>query len=179
MRPAREPVERIGQTYFVTSQTIQRKPFFRYERWAALFQEVLQHYRGTSFLLHAYVIMPDHFHLLISPLESLEKAVQNIKGGFSFRAKRAFDWKQDIWQPGFSDHRIRDAQDLDRHVAYIENNPLRSRSCERARDYPFISVLLDPVPQRLKPLNLNISNGGAEAPPLQSSGNEEDAYARS
>jgi REP element-mobilizing transposase RayT len=40
-------------------------------------QEILQHYRGKSYLLHAYVVMPDHFHLIISPKESLERAMQN------------------------------------------------------------------------------------------------------
>ena len=59
MRPAREAVRGNGQTYFVSSQTIDRRPFFRHERWALLMQEVLQHYRGDSYLLHAYVIMPD------------------------------------------------------------------------------------------------------------------------
>jgi len=34
------------------------------------------------------LFMPDHFHLLITPRESLERAMQLIKGGFSFRAKR-------------------------------------------------------------------------------------------
>jgi putative transposase len=130
-------------------------------------QEVLQHYRSGSYLLHAYVIMPDHFHLLISPEESLERAIQNIKGGFSFRAKRAFDWNQDIWQPGFSDHRIRDAEDWDRHVGYIRDNPVKSKLCERPENYPYFAVCLDPVPQWLKPPINRTVNGGAEAPPLQ------------
>ena len=42
------------------------------------------------FLLHDFVIMPNHFHLLLTPAAdiSLEKALQLIKGGFSYRAKR-------------------------------------------------------------------------------------------
>ncbi|HEV2464609.1 MAG TPA: transposase [Acidobacteriaceae bacterium] len=145
MRPARERLPSTKHTYFVTSQTIQRKPFFRHERWARLFEETLLHYREKSYLLHAYVIMPDHFHVLISPLENLERAMQNIKGGYSFRAKRAFDWKQDIWQPGFSDHRIRDLEDLSRHLVYIENNPTRARLCKRTEEYPYLAMRLDPI----------------------------------
>jgi putative transposase len=170
MRPARELVEKMGQIYFVTSQTIQREPFFRHERWAVLFQEILQHYRGKSYLLHAYVIMPDHFHILISPQESLERAVQNIKGGFSFRAKRAFDWKQDIWQAGFSDHRIRDGEDLDRHLAYIQKNPVKAKLCEKSEHYSYMSMQLDTFPQGLKPHIFGGLDGGAEAPPLQPQG---------
>ena len=167
MRPARELVETKRQTYFVTSQTIQRNPFFRHERWAVLFQEILQHYRGKSYLLHAYVIMPDHFHILISPQESLERAVQNIKGGFSFRAKKAFEWKHDIWQPGFSDHRIRDGEDLERHLAYIESNPVKAKLCNKSGQYSYVSTRLDPIPQGLKPHFPESLDGGAEAPPLQ------------
>jgi putative transposase len=162
MRPAREKVSRSDQTYFVSSQTVERQPFFRHERWAVLLQDVLQHYRGTSYLLHAYVIMPDHFHILISPKESLERAMQNIKGGFSFRARSAFQWRHDIWQVGFSDHRIRDVEDWARHVAYIRSNP-------PTEDYRYLAVNLDPLPQRLKPPTLVSSDGGAEAPPLHKS----------
>jgi putative transposase len=167
MRPARETVRRSGQTYFVSSQTVDRQPFFRHERWAALMQEVLQHYRANSYQLHAFVVMPDHFHVILSPQDSLERAMQNIKGGFSFRARQAFNWKHNIWQAGFSDHRIRDAEDWDRHVDYIRRNPVKSKLCSSSEDYRYLAVNLDPIPQRLKPLTPARSDGGAKAPPLQ------------
>lgn len=167
VRPSRETIRSSEHAYFVSSQAAQRKSFFRHERWALLLQEILQHYRGISYQLHAYVIMPDHFHILISPQDSLEKAVQNIKGGFSFRAKKAFEWSHDIWQPGFSDHRIRDLEDWERHVEYIRHNPVKARLCERPEGYPYLATHLDPIPQRLKPLTLAGGNGGAEALPLQ------------
>ena len=167
MRPARETVRRSGQTYFVSSQTVDRQPFFRHERWAVLMQEVLQHYRGSSYQLHAYVVMPDHFHAILSPQDSLEKAMQSIKGGFSFRARQAFDWRHNIWQAGFSDHRIRDAEDWDRHVDYIRRNPVKSKLCSASEDYRYFAVNLDSIPQRLKPFTPAGSDGGAEAPPLQ------------
>lgn len=167
MRPTRGTVESKGQTYFVSSQTVERRPFFRHERWALLMQDVFQHYRDASYLLHAYVVMPDHFHALLSPHDSLERAMQNIKGGFSFRAKRAFDWKHDVWQAGFSDHRIRDIEDWDRHIAYIRHNPVKARLCASSADYRYLAADLDPIPQRLKPPSLITLNGGAEAPPLQ------------
>ena len=164
MRPARESVKSSGQTYFVSSQTIARRPFFRHERWVLLMEEVLQHYRGDSYLLHAYVVMPDHFHIIITPRESLERAMQNIKGGFSFRAKRAFNWKFDIWQAGFSDHRIRDIEDWNHHTSYMRYNPVKAKL---AVDYRYLAFDLDPIPQRLKPSFLAGSDGRPEAPPLQ------------
>jgi putative transposase len=93
--------------------------------------------------------------------------MQNIKGSFSFRAKSAFDWKQNIWQPGFSDHRIRDARDWDCHIAYMRQNPVKNKLCSSSEEYRYLALDLDPIPQRLKPFNLSRSDGEAEAPPLQ------------
>jgi REP element-mobilizing transposase RayT len=51
--------------------------------------EVLSHYRDhKNYLLYEFVLMPDHFHLLISPMLSLERSLPLIKGGFSCRAKK-------------------------------------------------------------------------------------------
>lgn len=167
MRPSRDTIRGSGYTYFVSFQTAERRCFFRHERWAALMVEVLQHYRAASYLLHAYVIMPDHLHILLTPQGSLERSVQNIKGGFSFRAKRAFDWSEDIWQTGFSDHRIRDLDDWAQHIGYIMRNPVKAGLCENSNEYPYLAAALDPIPKRLKPLSDSVIDGGAEAPPLQ------------
>ena len=68
--------------------------------------------------------MPNHFHLLITPAVaiSLEKALQFIKGGFSCRARKELGFKSEIWQVGFTNHRIHDAADYDRHRSYIHEN---------------------------------------------------------
>jgi putative transposase len=116
--------------------------------------------------------MPDHIHLLISPNDTLERAMQLIKGGFSFKAKRELNWLGDIWQKGFSDHRIRDFPDLEIHLNYIRLNPVKARLCSSPEEYPYASLAgnltMDPIPQRLKPPVCFGSDGGAEAPPLQS-----------
>lgn len=81
----------MNRTFFVTSVTAQRRTLFQHDGPADLFVEVLLHYRNQGkYLLHEFVVMPDHFHVLITPHYdvSLEKAVQFIKGGFSFRLSR-------------------------------------------------------------------------------------------
>ncbi len=64
----------------------------------SLFLETLQSYRGRAYLLHEYVLMPEHFHILITPSVTLERAVQFIKGGFSFRVKKELQSSMEIWQ---------------------------------------------------------------------------------
>jgi putative transposase len=155
----------------VTSSTWERRSLFRNERWARLLIDTLYHYRGSAYLLHQFVIMPDHIHVLLTTKTSLERAVQFIKGGFSYRAKKELGSNMKIWQKGFSDHRIRDAGDYLRHVAYIRENSVRKHLCERVEEYPYSSAVagieLDPVPQGLKPILQEGPYGASEAAPFQ------------
>ena len=170
MRPTRQST-RSGETYFVTSQTWQRRALFRNETWAELFLETLQSYRGRAYVLHEYVLMPERFHALITPSVTLERAVQLIKGGFSFRVKKELQSSMEIWQTGFSDHRIRDAEDYRIHVDYIYGNPVGRELAECAAEYRYCSAFpgsqKDEVPLWLKPLFGGTSSGVAEATPLQ------------
>ena len=172
MRPKREHATNTGQTYMVTTETWSRRDLFRNERWAELLIDTLYHYRGQAYLLHEFVVMPDHIHVLLTPHTSLEKVVQFIKGGFSFRAKKELGSNMEIWQKGFQDHRIRDANDYAIHVSYIHNNPVKERLCESPDQYPYSSAYsgfdLDAVPQGLKPQSIEAPSGAAKAAPFQS-----------
>ena len=108
-------------------------------------------------LLHEFVIMPNHFHLLLTPAAEipLEKALQFIKGGFSYRAKREIHFACEIWQASFVNHRIRDAEDYKHHHTYIWENPVRAGLCERPELFAWSSASLgmelDAPPPGLKP----------------------------
>ena len=146
-------------TYFITASTYQRKTLFQTDRMALLFVDVLLHYRlQNKYLLHEFVVMPDHFHVLVAPATSLEKAVQLIKGGFSYRAKKELEFGGEIWEKSFYDRRVRDAEENERIRNYIHQNPVKRGLVETAEDYPYSSassrLVLDDVPRRLKPINL-------------------------
>jgi putative transposase len=172
MKPQREHATNNAQTYMVTSSTWERRSLFQADPWAMLLVDTLYHYQSTAYLLHEFVIMPDHIHVLMTSLTSLEKAVQFIKGGFSFRAKKELGSYMEVWQKGYQDHRIRDAGDYAQHIRYIHENPVRKHLCECASEYPFSSAHpgfeLDAVPQGLKPQSIAASDGAAKAAPLQS-----------
>jgi len=167
MRPRREPSRSNEYAYFVSTQTIGRKPFFRHERWAQLMMATLDHYASKVYVLYACVVMPDHLHLLITPLVSVEKSVGLIKGGFSFRAKRELDWKGEIWQPGFTDHRIRDEEDWNHHLEYIRQNPIRAHLVDDSVLYPYMHFPSPDFPQGLKPRSSIDLDVRAEARTLQ------------
>ncbi|MGB7584802.1 MAG: transposase [Terriglobales bacterium] len=172
MRPKREHATENQQTYMVTTSTWGRRALFQKERWAALLIDTLYHYRGSAYLLHEFVVMPDHIHVLLTPLTSIEKAVQFIKGGFSYRAKKELGSNMEVWQKGFQDHRIRDAADYDVHVRYVHLNPVRKHLCQEPQEYPYSSAHpgceRDPIPQGLKPLVLRAAVGAPEGAPFQS-----------
>lgn len=103
--------------------------------------QVLEHYRGEEkYDLHEFVIMPDHLHLLLTPAAdiSLERAVQLIKGGFSYRLGKIKHGL--VWQESFTNHRIRDERDYTHHADYIRMNPVRARLVERPELYPYSSA---------------------------------------
>jgi putative transposase len=78
--------------------TFQKRRLLQSDPMASLFIDVLLHYRQQGkFLLHEFVVPPDHFHLLITPTESLERALQLIKGAFSYRTKKELGYPGAIW----------------------------------------------------------------------------------
>ncbi len=176
MRPTREHATNNRQTYMITTETWQRRALFHNERWAILLVDTLYHYRGSGYLLHEFVIMPDHIHVLLTPVAGLEKAVQFIKGGFSYRTKKELGSSMEVWQKGFQDQRIREAADYDVHANYIRQNPVRKGLCESADQYSYSSAHvgfeLDQVPQGLKPMALGMAVGAPEGAPFQSAVNQ-------
>lgn len=128
-------------TYFVTFSTYQRMRLFVVENYSRLFLKTLYGYkRQGAFQLHAFVVMPEHVHLLITPTVALERAMQLIKGGYSHAHGTQFGRKREVWQRGFTDHRIRDAADFEFHRGYIHQNPVRRGLVQSASEYRYSSA---------------------------------------
>jgi putative transposase len=135
-------------TYFVTSITWGRRSLFVTEPMARLFLATLYSYRRQGkFQLHAFVLMPEHFHLLLTPEG---RAVQFIKGGHSHAVRERLGSTMEIWERGFTDHRIRDAEDFAHHRMYIHQNPVERKLVEKPSEFRYCSAFpgfkLDPWP---------------------------------
>ena len=144
-----------GSTYFVTTKCWQGRCVFQVPGISQILVETLFHYRGESaYLLHEFVLMPNHVHLLMTPgaKTSLEKAIQLIKGGSSHRIHEETNRATIIWQKGFYDWTIRDANDWNAKVEYIRMNPVRAELVAEPRDWPYSSAsgrfVMDPAPRR-------------------------------
>jgi len=124
---------------------------------ALLLIDSLYSYRAQSkYLLHEFVIMPEHIHLLITPAlgVTIERVMQLIKGGYSYRVGKELGSRTEIWQRSFTDHRIRDECDYLRHREYIRENPVKRRLAETPEVYPYCSAFpgfdLDEFPTAAK-----------------------------
>jgi putative transposase len=96
---------------------------------AALLVDVLRSCVAAGrFDLHDFVIMPNHLHLLltVSGETTIEKAMQFIKGGFSFRLGRETGHKGEVWQRGYSELRVNDKESFENHRHYIAQNPVKA-----------------------------------------------------
>jgi putative transposase len=157
-KPPRNQTVTNSNTYFITANADGNRALFQSERVANLFIATMFTYRDQSkFYLHEFVIMPNHVHVLLTIHENttLERAVQLIKGGFSFRAKKELGINSEIWQRGYVDHRVRDVSDYVQHRNYIHANPVRAGLANTPDEFRFSSAsdkfVLDAAPQGLKP----------------------------
>jgi putative transposase len=153
-------------SYFVTTKCWEGRTIFQVAQNAEILVETLFHYGDSgAYLLHEFVIMPDHMHLLLTPGKetSLEKAMQLIKGGSSHRIHKARGSKMEIWQVGFYHWTMRDAEDWEAKVHYIWMNPVRAPLIENAKDWTYSSVRgrfrKDAIPAKYMPVT-----SGAKAP---------------
>ena len=159
-KPPRDHTSFGTDTYFITTTTWGSRSLFQTDRMALLFLDtIFQYRRQQKFLLHEFVVMPNHLHLLLTPTGiSIERAMQLIKGGFSYRVKKELGSTLEIWERGYVDHRIRDLADYDRHVTYIRQNPVEAQLASTEEEYPYSSACAglerDPRPQGLKPESL-------------------------
>ncbi len=120
---------RQAGVYFVTTDTWQKHPIFINTALANIVVEQIVSCRDRGFFnLHAFVVMPDHLHVLLTPAEAttVEKAMQMIKGGSAHSMGLQRPQKFPVWHSAFHDRWMRNAEEYQGSKRYIEQNPVRS-----------------------------------------------------
>ncbi len=147
-----------SSTYFVTANTSGKRNLLQSQRIADLFCHTLFRYRAEKrYLLHEFVVMPNHFHILLTVPTgaTLERAMQCMKGGFSHEARRLLGLRVEIWQTSFLDRRVRNCDEYARFRTYILQNPVRAGLAVESTDFTHSSAnpefQVDEEPQWLKP----------------------------
>lgn len=114
---------------------------------ARLVSDALKFHAGQRFDLLAWVIMPNHVHVVVRPLGkwTLSKILQSWKGFSAHEANRRLDRVgKSFWQPESYDHLIRNDEDLHRCCHYTTMNPVNAGLCRSAEDWRWSSAYRAP-----------------------------------
>jgi putative transposase len=89
----------------------------------------------------AWVIMPNHVHILLRPSTSLPVITRWLKGSTARQANLILGRTgKAFWQDESFDHRVRDEAELERIARYIEYNPVNAGLAGKPRDWPWSSA---------------------------------------
>jgi len=126
---------------FLTMATAGRRPLFDDAVMVASALEILKQVKNIHpFMMKAYVVMPDHIHLLIHTQDGrFDRIIHLFKRNVSFEFHKRGICEGAIWQNRFYDRVIRDDEDLRNHMDYIHFNPVHHNHTSRPADYPFSS----------------------------------------
>ena len=163
-KPARnassEAILSSQRVFFVTTKTSAARRILQSERNATLLIEVLRsNVSAGKFRLDDFVVMPDHLHLLMTlPGDmTIEKAMQLVKGGFSYRLKKEHGFQGEVWQRGFSEARVNDRQGWLQYRDYIAQNPVKAGLVDSSQQYPYSDTYLaSRKAQGLKPSSVAV-----------------------
>ena len=93
------------------------------------------------FLLHAFVVMPNHVHVLLTPSIALPKLTKSLKGITAKRANLFLGLTGNcFWQEESYDHQVRHDREFEQIRRYIENNPVRAGLVQEASAYRWSSA---------------------------------------
>jgi REP element-mobilizing transposase RayT len=105
-------------------------------------QNALLFHDRTKYKLVAWVVMPNHAHMLCTPRlgHDLAGIMHSVKSFTSNEANKVLSRRGRFWQKEYFDRYIRNAKQFVNTVAYIENNPVKANLCDRPQDWPFSSA---------------------------------------
>jgi putative transposase len=121
--------------YFVTFCVEGRRPVLANSDLLAAIKKTIAQLRRWEVL--AAVIMPDHVHMIVSPVEDRELSVGDFSAGFKRLLRKELGPQKWEWQRGCFDRLLRSDEDLESKWIYVQENPVRAGLVQRSEDWPF------------------------------------------
>ena len=118
------------------------KCYLRAEEIAALVQESLLHFHTIRYKLIAWIIMPNHVHFLLKPINnhSLSEIMKKFKSFTAHEANKKLHISGQFWQEDYFDRYIRNYEHYEKTINYIENNFVKAGLCKKRNDWKFSSA---------------------------------------
>jgi putative DNA methylase len=141
----RRPEHIQRETYILAEKYFDRgygQCFLRVVQVARIVKETLLKYDGVKYKLFAWVIMPNHIHLLLRPLpgNSFERIMHSLKSYTASEANKLLGRKGAFWMRESFDRFIRDDEHFAGAKRYIHNNPVKAGLCTAPSDWEFGSA---------------------------------------
>ena len=116
--------------------------FLKKRKVAEIVRNSLQKFDGERYKLIAWVIMANHVHLLLRPLNAwtLEKILQSFKSFTASQANKILNRSGKFWMREYFDRYLRDYEHFKKAFRYIENNPVKAGFCEKPEDWELSSA---------------------------------------
>ncbi len=137
--------QKPGAIYYITVSLRVGSPVcLSREDIAPIIVQSLRFDDGIRYRLHAYVIMPDHIHLLIEPLPRgkgyvpLPEIMQALKGVTSHRINRRLGRRGPMWLDESYDRIPRHEQEYAQKMRYIRNNPVKAGLVEQVEEWHWV-----------------------------------------
>jgi putative transposase len=145
-----------GGTYFIIQVTYGRSPWLCDDLPRQVLRRGIEAVRKDyPFAIDGFVLLPDHFHLLMTLPEgdaNFSERMRRIKGFVTRKIGHLPQFQTDpnlsrekrgekyVWQRRFWEHCIRDEQDFKNHLQYIHNNPVKHQYCKNPEDWKYSSI---------------------------------------
>lgn len=112
------------------------------ERIADLLEESLKFHNGKKYRLSSWVVMPNHVHFLVTPLEGndLSGILHTLKSYTAHEANKILGRSGQFWQREAFDRYIRNEKHFSNTVRYIEENPVKARLCVHSSLWKYSSA---------------------------------------
>jgi REP element-mobilizing transposase RayT len=130
---------------------------------AVLVQDAILALHGSLLLLHEWIVMPNHVHVLVTPLPGIELStlVKRCKGSTAREANKFLGKGGRFWQPDYFDRLIRNEKHFEGTAHYIRRNAVKARLCSVESDWPYGSCN-EKLRRELVFRGMNSADRGAE-----------------
>ena len=131
-----------GHTYFLTCCLHQRRRLLADPALAELLLALYARQRACgAILLHGYVVMPDHYHVLLTLRgdASITDVVRAVHSLFGRECRERVALRDRVWQRRYYDHVVRNESDLRTKLLYMHDNPVRAGLVEEPMTYRWSS----------------------------------------
>lgn len=143
----------FGHPSLITTNLEDRRPILKRPEVAQLFIKTVADIRDeTGCRLHAFVVMPDHVHLVVTANDTrMSRVMQLIKGRFARMCNARAGAKGPIWQSRYHEVTLRSERATCEAMRYVVENPVAAGLSDSPESFPWSSVssvyshLIDPL----------------------------------